>query len=276
MQRSDISIHAPRTGSDVEVLCHSRRFQHFNPRSPHGERLRGQLRRGCADADFNPRSPHGERQKRRTAQSGDAGNFNPRSPHGERQMTTGLRASTFEFQSTLPARGATCLQAAGGDGKEFQSTLPARGATQRRRHPSRRTEGISIHAPRTGSDGHGLHGNAHAGNFNPRSPHGERPSRAASGQQSQQFQSTLPARGATRHERRPRPTRTLFQSTLPARGATICARRRARKSSNFNPRSPHGERRLSLETDCLGFDAFQSTLPARGATRISPSMLNCT
>ena len=40
-QRYYISIHAPRTGSDiVAVGCTSRR-RHFNPRSPHGERHGG-------------------------------------------------------------------------------------------------------------------------------------------------------------------------------------------------------------------------------------------
>ena len=34
---------------------------------------------------------------------------------------------------------------------------------------------------------------------------------------------------------------------------------------NFNPRSPHGERRLALVT-LLARHVFQSTLPARGAT----------
>ena len=57
-----------------------------------------------------------------------------------------------EFQSTLPARGAT--RAVGGSVSTigFQSTLPARGATtmQLSFFPTRQK--ISIHAPRTGSD----------------------------------------------------------------------------------------------------------------------------
>ena len=35
---------------------------------------------------------------------------------------------------------------------------------------------------------------------------------------------------------------TLFQSTLPVRGATPCPAGRRRRGSNFNPRSPCGER----------------------------------
>ena len=101
-----ISIHAPRTGSDGgddRALRIARRFQstlpargatgqlysfvprfeHFNPRSPHGERqIVSSLRK--ADNHFNPRSPHGERPERETAVAMDV-DFNPRSPHGERR-----------------------------------------------------------------------------------------------------------------------------------------------------------------------------------------------
>ena len=102
-----ISIHAPRTGSDNVPRTQIGLRQHFNPRSPHGERqFRGRpfswLR------DFNPRSPHGERrfgdlQLRLALQ-----NFNPRSPHGERPNNVRLPRLLDKFQSTLPARGATC------------------------------------------------------------------------------------------------------------------------------------------------------------------------
>ena len=56
--------------------------------------------------------------------------FNPRSPHGER-----LRNLVNIVNS-----------------KEFQSTLPARGATRAADDQRVATVGISIHAPRTGSD----------------------------------------------------------------------------------------------------------------------------
>ena len=57
-----------------------------------------------------------------------------------------------------------------------------------------------------------------------------------------QFQSTLPARGAT-----PRPIASdgeawTFQSTLPARGATVQQREPDHYRKHFNPRSPRGER----------------------------------
>ena len=80
---------------------------------------------------------------------------------------------------------------------------------------------ISIHAPRTGSDAdfrRDLFGN-------------------------QQFQSTLPARGATMMQLIKEPEECIFQSTLPARGATVFFAKKNRAPFDFNPRSPHGERR---------------------------------
>ena len=78
-----ISIHAPRTGSDVFAPCSKKPRSHFNPRSPHGERLH----------------------------------------------TLKTKYDEAQFQSTLPARGAT----------DSGAEIPA-------------YYWISIHAPRTGSD----------------------------------------------------------------------------------------------------------------------------
>ena len=101
--------------------------------------------------------------------------FNPRSPHGERQAIFAANETAFTFQPTLPARGAT-----GRDGAD---------AAQR---------GISTHAPRTGSDCATGHSQSQRHrNFNPRSPHGERPHREIMQSLSKIFQPTLPARGAT-------------------------------------------------------------------------------
>ena len=57
----------------------------------------------------------------------------------------------------------------------------------------------------------------------------------------------------------------LFQSTLPSRGATIYKMRKVYISSNFNPRSPRGERRKIL-TLMKSISEFQPALPSRGAT----------
>ena len=167
------------------------------------------------------------------------------------------------FQSTLPARGATPLDfpvrwrigisihaprtgSDGGDDRPGRRELHfnPRSPHGERRCPKCRSMSpikISIHAPRTGSDEDAVSGGAERPDFNPRSPHGERRSRESVAQRVGVFQSTLPARGATRNGDIAAKV-YAFQSTLPARGATAVER--------FYALSP----------------AFQSTLPARGAT----------
>ena len=103
--RQVISIHAPRTGSDRKPVRRVDEANHFNPRSPHGER-RGIERRFFGCVDFNPRSPHGERPSQALPASRQK-YFNPRSPHGERHISAIAKDKYNQFQSTLPARGAT-------------------------------------------------------------------------------------------------------------------------------------------------------------------------
>ena len=123
--------------------------------------------------------------------------FNPRSPCGERLFQTVLLVNKYQFQSTLPLRGATLAvmvvipfsqisihaPLAGSDSLcvyhltvalGFQSTLPLRGAT-------------FWFCPFR--SGHSY--------FNPRSPCGERPYSSGRSSNMTLFQSTLPLRGAT-------------------------------------------------------------------------------
>ena len=88
----EISIHAPRTGSDPPRTRRRWARCYFNPRSPHGERLlsRFLLRHS---GYFNPRSPHGERPDKFCCQEGIRAYFNPRSPHGERLITQTILCS---------------------------------------------------------------------------------------------------------------------------------------------------------------------------------------
>ena len=126
------------------------------------------------------------------------------------------------------------------NGIVFQSTLPARGATGGN---GRRERGsaISIHAPRTGSDRTPRSRWPPPCNFNPRSPHGERPS-------------------IRRGTRLP----PIFQSTLPARGATQIKAWWLSLASHFNPRSPHGERRPG-SPDKVGRDLISIHAPRTGS-----------
>ncbi len=190
-----ISIHAPRTGSDFALSTAAE-----------------------IPAYFNPRSPHGERRAKPSGISVGLSYFNPRSPHGERHLVIFDKMSAGQFQSTLPARGATGCSLTFVSIKTHFNPRSPHGErlffrlnisnieyfNPRSPHGERRCFGaitavrdsISIHAPRTGSDDNWLRGNALKGDFNPRSPHGERPIDAS----------------------------------------------RTGNHDNFNPRSPHGER----------------------------------
>ena len=101
----------------------------------------------------------------------------------------------------------------------FQSTLPARGATA-----CRIVKGgvlrISIHAPRTGSD---MLGNNNIIEHCCISIHAPR-----TGSDSIWIYRNMPI--------------NAFQSTLPARGATVQRHAIVWRWTDFNPRSPHGER----------------------------------
>ena len=214
--------------------------------------------------------------------------FNPRSPHGERP-TPGLSdAGKGRFQSTLPARGATVRLYQEMFGLDaFQSTLPARGATPEQAH-RRACAGISIHAPRTGSDRFEIVSQCISAYFNPRSPHGERPRRSVHHHQGDGISIHAPRTGSDRKFLQRKRYEYIFQSTLPARGATRMPRSKWPPPCNFNPRSPHGERQalppmlrealeISIHAPRTGSDhpqrvgdtnryQFQSTFPARGAT----------
>ena len=168
----EISIHAPRGGSDHMLNNMGDTSKYFNPRSPWGERppsifpgaslhcISIHAPRGGSDHgflggflthnDFNPRSPWGERRHGSSA-SFAMQDFNPRSPWGERPSPSPSFAQRSIFQSTLPVGGATAYSFTSEYCLVFQSTLPVGGATCR---PSPCPPGsqISIHAPRGGSD----------------------------------------------------------------------------------------------------------------------------
>ena len=214
-----ISIHAPRTGSDMWRRARMSSLRDFNPRSPHGERL-------------NAVSPEG---------------------------------NLILFQSTLPARGATgrskmttltrdiSIHAPRtGSDVDFSGLMeksilisihaPRTGSDNKIRQEMQQFQQISIHAPRTGSDALAMWCVLNHGNFNPRSPHGERLGIRMAQQAMQKISIHAPRTGSD-------PTSPLPPWML----------------RDFNPRSPHGERRTWRRADARSA-GFQSTLPARGAT----------
>ena len=171
---------------------------------------------------FNPRSPHGERRMTAEEAARLAISIHaPRTGSDRRKPRRKRRQSSF--QSTLPARGATDLPATRHLPFVISIHAPRTGSDPADDTPApERT--ISIHAPRTGSDIRTL----------------------PKGSALPPFQSTLPARGATtqpRERRRPQPIsihapRTGSDGNLRRDGSTLIA--------NFNPRSPHGERRSQV------------------------------
>ena len=106
LSSKNISIHAPRVGSDdtVKLTCEdlltfqstlpawgatrvsgigSSATTNFNPRSPRGERLLFEMPTEH-ERHFNPRSPRGERLMHYVTKL-TWSDFNPRSPRGERR-----------------------------------------------------------------------------------------------------------------------------------------------------------------------------------------------
>ena len=210
----------PARGATYSTAPFDVAIPNFNPRSLHGERrlpapfaalgrafqstlpargaTRWALRTSTRRKHFNPRSLHGERRRWLRRESRER-YFNPRSLHGERQICT-LRWIKFQkFQSTLPARGATIAAA--------NSSLQTRDFNPRSLHGERRYAlsfppfgtVISIHAPCTGSDRRDYYTGNAGKHFNPRSLHGERPMQQLRQGDAERFQSTLPARGATKN-----------------------------------------------------------------------------
>ena len=160
-------------------------------------------------------------------------------------LHAGIVAHLIPFLSTLPARGATdCAADVRFYGQDFYPRSP-RGERPRYSDLCKRLSGISIHAPREGSDVPGLELSCpEIPDFYPRSPRGERP---------------IPTLVANIPE-------ILFLSTLPARGATGRHRGRHPVRHHFYPRSPRGERRSACCFWISVKSLFLSTLPARGAT----------
>ena len=171
--------------------------------------------------NFNPRSPRGERRERSRQRDSGGGisihapregsdrlvwehwrEFNGISIHAPREGSD-VRYWTMvgwsgRFQSAPPARGATVRDKLGSGGGDYFNPRSPRGERRSDNGAGCTKDGISIHAPREGSDAR------------------ERDLSQMGGL----FQSTLPARGAT-GGRSGTSRFQVFQSTLPARGATL-------------------------------------------------------
>ena len=176
-----------------------------------------------------------------------------------------MTVARSSFQSTLPARGATC------DGTSI-----------------RRTSTVSIHAPREGSDNVPVRLYGIPLRFNPRSPRGERQNRSRQLNVQSSFNPRSPRGERPEQQNRQhntgnvsihapregsdlvRDVRNTWQRVsihAPREGSDARWCGRETYGNCFNPRSPRGERPLLVIAAPILL-AFQSTLPARGATHI--------
>ncbi len=171
---AEISIHAPRVGSDAEKVHNRILRSYFNPRSPCGERRRYELGQEQKIAisihaprvgsdfprifsrtwrvNFNPRSPCGERPRLAIS----FGRFQMISIHAPRVGSDSRMNPAYtgvsEFQSTLPVWGATMIsRRRTKSSKNFNPRSPC-GERPAGCWALRTATKISIHAPRVGSD----------------------------------------------------------------------------------------------------------------------------
>ena len=148
-----ISIHAPREGCD--------------PTAGRGRYLRD---------NFNPRTPRGVRPMSSLSRSRASLHFNPRTPRGVRPVPSPTGWASLKFQSTHPARGATCKLGGGRKMTPNISIHAPREGCDRLLWMLLLPTQISIHAPREGCDGQRVCIWGYPKDFNPRTPRGVRPS----------------------------------------------------------------------------------------------------
>ena len=145
--------------------------------------------------------------------------FNPRSPYGERPTWTDTSRSRCAFQSTLPIWGATSERRATSQKEVFQSTLPVWGAT---RICGARCPSCGNFNPRSpyGERPYAIDPRYVPNNFNPRSPYGERHHVQRRIDDGRRISIHAPRMGSDPHGWSRQNPRTIFQSTLPVWGAT--------------------------------------------------------
>ena len=144
--------------------------------------------------------------------------FNPRSPRGERHRGRARPDDHGDISIHAPPRGATLARSLGYRDDHISIHAPHTGSDSVHTPDPERGR-ISIHAPRRGSD---------AVDYSLISNQTE-------------FQSTLPAGGATQTTNRARPCTHDFNPRSP-QGERPVLSRSSRRRWYFNPRSPHGER----------------------------------
>ena len=237
----EISIHAPREGSDWAGILRMKGYAIFLSTLP---------ARGATIG--------------KPALLEQTAEISIHAPREGSDMPLPVRpAAPQPFLSTLPARGATARPAAASTSLMISIHAPREGSDRRPPLPHPIRCWISIHAPREGSDHRRADCGQSAGHFYPRSPRGERPASRPCWSKQQKFLSTLPARGATHspikeativhisiHAPREGSDRTKFRSPwestisihAPREGSDLFLGALIAVFHDFYPRSPRGER----------------------------------
>ena len=261
-------------------------IRNFNPRSPWGER-RLRCKTHNANVDFNPRSPWGERPGAGVPIAAASG-FQSTLPVGGATKRSTELYPTPGFQSTLPVGGATMYveiffdrstdfnpRSPWGERLRFdlRSFFPRYfnprspwGERPRLSGLEACTSGISIHAPRGGSDTASPKPFSKGADFNPRSPWGERLADTSTISLFDGISIHAPRGGSDVCARREYKFILNFNPRSPWGERPACPEESS-SSAHFNPRSPWGERRSGIcqDTELL---LFQSTLPVGGATGV--------
>ena len=254
----DISIHAPRMGSDPARQNQRRGGTDFNPRSPDGERLSLTVVQSVGSI-FQSTLP-GWGATRAVVRAVPKVAISIHAPRMGSDLAPAIRLRVPAGISIhAPRMGSdyACWLSARFH-PVFQSTLPGWGAT---------TPATATATP--------------TGHFNPRSPDGERLFTLPASTFRRVFQSTLPGWGATRMRLGHQSPFMAFQSTLPGWGATGTIVSHDQGYYHFNPRSPDGERReadgdwpsgrqISIHAPRMGSDRRPSRSSARFQAYFNP------
>ena len=147
----------------------------FQPTLP----ARGATRRSIVQRGINDISTHAPRTGSDAGEGlpidQHGGHFNPRSPHGERQGAWHQYVRCEPISTHAPRTGSDKIAMYCRDMTGISTHAPRTGSDPSYSDVFGEEKHISTHAPRTGSDATDAATLGALLNFNPRSPHGERP-----------------------------------------------------------------------------------------------------
>ena len=237
-----ISIHTPLAGSDRQILRSSTSCG-ISIHTPLAGSDRASSRFEVRRAYFNPHSPCGERLADSTPSKTSMTHFNPHSPCGERHDTVRHVDFINVISIHTPLAGSDAL------------TRPTAACSYV----------ISIHTPLAGSDIGIIRIRLQRLYISIHTPLAGSDYATRQANWANEFQSTLPLRGATQRLPRCDHIRRISIHT-PLAGSDHATSTSKGNVQYFNPHSPCGERHDNNVFQGA-ISLFQSTPPLRGATR---------